>query len=164
VIEGVVAVVGREAIFASELRARAKPFLQQVDRDNPDDAAKRAAARAQATSALLDRMIEERLIAGAANKARIAVTPDEVDRALDTVASAQKLTRAALLRAAGDKGLQEQAYRDELRRQVLEGKVLMRRVKGYAVLSASERIEAMAKERDKLLAELRQRTFVERRL
>lgn len=167
VVERVVAVVGHEAIFSTELAARMKPITKQLEGRVPEGP-QRAAATEQATRALLDQLIDERLIAAAADMAKISVSREEVDRALEAVASSQKLTLAELLRAASDQGLSEAEYRAELRRQLLEGKLLARavnqRAKGGTPLTGSAFNAAMAKERERILNGLRERTFIEKRL
>lgn len=167
VIERVVAVVGHEAIFSTELDARMRPFRKQIEAKLPEGA-QRAAALQEATRTLLDQWIDERLIALAADRAKISVSREEIDRAMESIASTQKLTVAELLRAASSQGLTEAEYRAELRRQLLEGKVLARavtkRAKGGAPPTGSAFNEAMVRERDRLLEGLRQRTFIEKRL
>lgn len=130
VVERIVAVVGDDPILLSDLRARAKPFLLQVQqRVRPG--AEQAAAESQVFKDTLEVMIDQRLEAQAAERAGITVTPDEVENAFRNIASAQGLTAADLFREAKARsGLTEQEYRDEIRRQILEGKMLQLRVKG----------------------------------
>lgn len=167
VIERVVAVVGHEAIFSTELDARMRPLVKQIEAKDPDEP-QRVAAQEQAKRTLLDQLIDERLIAVAADKAKISVSREEIDRAMAAVASSQKLSLAELLRAAEDQGLSEAEYRAALRRQLLEGKLLAhavsQRAKGGTPPTGSGFNAAMATERDRLLNGLRQRTFIEKRL
>ena len=130
VVERIVAVVGDDPILLSELRARAKPFLLQVQqRVRPG--AEQAAAESQVFKDMLETMIDQRLEAQAAERAGITVTPDEVENAFRNIANAQGISTAELFREAkGRSGLTEQEYRDEIRRQILEGKMLQLRVKG----------------------------------
>jgi len=130
VVERIVAVVGDEPILLSELRARAKPFLLQVQaRVRPG--AEQAAAESQIFKDLLEKMIDERLEAQAAVRAGISVTPDEVENAFRNIAAAQGITTVELFKEARTRsGLTEQEYRDEIRRQIIEGKMLQLRVKG----------------------------------
>jgi peptidyl-prolyl cis-trans isomerase SurA len=130
VVERIVAVVGDHPILMSELRARARPFLIQIQqRVRPG--AEQAAAESQVFKDMLQKMIDEELEAQAAEKASITVTPDEVDSALRNIAASQNITVAELFRSARQSaGLTDQEYRDEMRRQILEGKMLQLRVRG----------------------------------
>jgi peptidyl-prolyl cis-trans isomerase SurA len=130
VVERIVAVVGDRPILMSELRTRARPFLIQIQQ-KVRSGAEQAAAESQVFKDMLQKMIDEELEAQAAEKASITVTPDEVDSALRNIAASQNITTAELFRAARQSaGLTEQEYRDEMRRQILEGKMLQLRVKG----------------------------------
>jgi peptidyl-prolyl cis-trans isomerase SurA len=75
-------------------------------------------------------LVDEELEEQAADKAKIAVTTDEVDRALQILAAQRGGTVADVVGVARLSGLSEQEYRAELRRQILEGKMLELRVKG----------------------------------
>lgn len=130
VVERVVAVVGDRPILLSQLRLRARPFLRQIQSRVPAGA-QQAAAESQVLKDLVEKMVDEELEAQAAEKAKVTVTPEEVDNAFRNVAASQRITVAALFREAYTKsGLSEQDYREEIKRQLLEGKMLQLRVKG----------------------------------
>jgi peptidyl-prolyl cis-trans isomerase SurA len=168
VIDRVVAVVDRDAILLSELRSRARPFVKQIEAAFPTDAARRIVGEDQMKRELLGKMIDERLIASEANRSQLEVHAEEVDLALRTIASTQNITAAQLMDAAREAGMNETEYRDEIRRQVLEGKVLQLRVvpriKGLAGYSETGRAERVEAERRAWLDELRQGRFIEVRL
>ena len=129
-VERVVAVIGDEAILLTDLRNRARPFLVQVYQKAPQGP-QRDAAQSKILQDLLEKMVEEELIGQASEKANIHVTPDEIDNAFRNIGAAQGMTVAQLFEEARTKsGLSEQDYRDEIRRQLLEGKMLQLRLKG----------------------------------
>jgi peptidyl-prolyl cis-trans isomerase SurA len=129
IVERVVAVVGERPILLSDLRHRARPFLYRIIAQSPD-AAQQAAHETEMFRELLSRMIDDRLEEHAADQAHLGVTPEEVDNALRNVAGQAKITVHELLMEAKRQGLTEQDYRDEIRRQVLEGKLIQLRVRG----------------------------------
>ncbi len=130
IVERVVAVIGEEPLLLSELRARAKPFLVQIQSKVPEGA-QRAAAESQVFRDLIEKMIDERLEAQAARKASIVVTSEEVDNAFRTIAQQQKISVEDVFRKARARsGVSEVEYREEIRRQLLEGKMIQLRVKG----------------------------------
>jgi len=129
IVERVVAVVGEQAILLSDLRDRARPFLLRVEQQSPDGA-QRAAATSQLYTQLLQRLIEEELEQKAANRANITVTPREIDDALARVAAQNNVSVEAIIDEATRSGLTEQSYRQELRRQLLETKLLSLRTQG----------------------------------
>lgn len=129
IIERIVAVVGERPILLSELRLRARPHLFRIamSTQNPSQ---QAAQESEMFRELLNRMIDERLEEQAADKAHLTVTPEEVDNGIKQVAAQAKMQPKDLVAEAKRQGLSEQDYRDEIRRQVLEGKLIQLRVRG----------------------------------
>ena len=141
IVERVVAVIGDRPILLSELRKRAKPFLLQIASRLPPGP-QQAAAETQVLKELIEKMIDDELEGQAADKGKVSVTADEIDAALRNIATAQSMTIPELVKSASRSGLTEQDYRDELRRQILEGKMLQLRVKGRVRIT-DEDVKAM---------------------
>lgn len=129
IIERIVAVVGEQAILLSELRERARPFLLRMEQQPTDDA-QRAAATSELYRRLVQRLVEEQLEQKAANRSNITVTPREIDDALTRIAQQNGVTVQRIMDEALSSGLSEQSYRQELRRQLLETKMLNLRIQG----------------------------------
>lgn len=137
VVERVVAVVGEQALLLSELRDRAKPFLLQLGQQAEDEA-HRAAATSQLYARLLQRMVEDELEQKAANRANLNVTAAEIDDALKRIAAQNGVPIARVVEEATKSGLTEQSYRQELRRQLLEAKLLNLRIQGRLRVSEDD--------------------------
>ena len=167
VIERIVAIVDDDVVLLSELRTRARPFQKQID-SATKPGPMRVAAESQMRRELLEKIIDERLLAREAQRRDVQVTPDDVDAALRTVASSQSVSVAQLMFAAQGAGLSERQYREELRRQLIEGRLVQARVlgriKGLSKLSEPARTERIEKERRAWMEELRSVAFVEVRL
>lgn len=129
VVERVVAVVGEDAILLSDLRERARPFLIRIQQQVPAGA-QRNAATSQVYREVLDRMIDERLEEKAANRARIVVTSREIDAAIERVAAQNGLPVEQLVSEAVRSGMTEQQYRDEMKRQLVDAKLMNLRLQG----------------------------------
>jgi peptidyl-prolyl cis-trans isomerase SurA len=127
--ERVVAVVGDHAILWSDMHQRARPYLLQI-RQRTSGSALLAAAESEMYKQLVEKLVDDRVEQQAADKAHLTVTPDEIDAALRTVAAQQGLTVQRLIEEATRAGLTPAEYRDELRHQLLEGKLLQLRVRG----------------------------------
>jgi peptidyl-prolyl cis-trans isomerase SurA len=84
---------------------------------------------------LLDRMIDDRLEEQQAEKARIVVTPEEIDRGIANIAAQAGASQgravdvAEVIAEMKRRGFQESDFRDEIRRQILEGKLIELRVR-----------------------------------
>jgi peptidyl-prolyl cis-trans isomerase SurA len=129
VIERVVAVIGDRAILLSDLRERALPFLIQIHHSVPTGA-QRNAAISQLYKTLIEKLVDEELEQRAAIQAKVSVSAKEVDEALARVASQNNLTVEKLLIEAQRSGLDATSYREELRRQLLQTKLINVRLQG----------------------------------
>lgn len=129
ITERVVAVVGDRPILLSELRHRARPQLEQIASASSSPV-EQLAAEPRVLSEVLNRLIDDRLVEQAADRAHLSVTAEEVDNGIRQVAAQSKLAPGDLIAEAKRHGLSEEDYREELRRQILEGKLVQLRVRG----------------------------------
>lgn len=127
VIERVVAVVNDDAIFLSELRRRAAPFLEQVLSGAGEG------ERQQRIDKLYDQflreLVDDQLIEQAARKLSIAVSSSEVDQAIENVRSQNNLSSEKFWEAVKGQGFTEKQYRADVRKQLLRLKVTNQRVR-----------------------------------
>ncbi|MGH7281635.1 MAG: peptidylprolyl isomerase [Polyangiaceae bacterium] len=127
IVERVVAVVGDRPILLTDLRKRARPFLIHILATTPNPT-QQAAQESDMYRDLLNRMIDDRLEEAAADKGHLVATSEEIDRGIRQKADSLNISVKELLAAAKQQGLSEQEYRDEIRRQILEGKLIQLRV------------------------------------
>lgn len=138
VVERVVAVVGEKPILLSELRRRATPELTLVAARTSGDTAQIAVAEPQIFKSTLDQLIDERLMEQQADRAHITVSLGQIDEAIRNKASALGLSTKDLLAIAVRQGFSEQDYRDEVRRQLLEGRLIQLRVAGRVTITETD--------------------------
>jgi len=129
IIERVVAVVGDRAILLSELLDRARPFQMQVYGSVPEGAS-RNAALSQLYKQLVERLVDEELQGREAAKSNITVSAEEIQSALERVAKQNDVSVEQLLDEAQKNGLSALEYRGEIRRQLLDAKMLNLRIQG----------------------------------
>ncbi len=122
VIERVVAVVNDDAIFLSELRRRAAPFLPRIMAAPTQ--AERMTAVEELYNQLLDRMVQEELFIQAADRMQVTVTRAEIDRAITNVQGQSRLSDDDFWAAVRGQGFTPDQYRADVRRQLLRLKVL----------------------------------------
>jgi peptidyl-prolyl cis-trans isomerase SurA len=138
IVERVVAVIGERPILLSELQYRARPYLHRIYAGATNEA-QVAAAKTEIEKELLSKMIDERIMESAADKAHLNVSAEEVDNAMRNVANQAHLTLPQLLEAVRhQEGLTESQYREELRRQITEGKLMQLRVRGRVRVTESD--------------------------
>lgn len=127
VVERIVAVVDEQPILLTELRQRARPFLLKIYATVP--APQQKVAEGEMYKELLGKLVDERVVARAADKLNVTVTTKEVDDAVKLKAQDLKVPVSDLLAEAGKQGLSESDYREEVRRELLFGKMLETRVR-----------------------------------
>jgi peptidyl-prolyl cis-trans isomerase SurA len=129
VVERVIAVVGDRPILLSELQTRSRPFLIRLAQSNVPPA-QQVAQESDIRRELVVRMVDEKLEEQAAEKAKINVTPDEIDRAIANVAGQSKVSiKEVYAESKRSLGLSEQEYREEIRRQILQEKLIQLRIR-----------------------------------
>ncbi|MFO0692599.1 MAG: SurA N-terminal domain-containing protein [Polyangiales bacterium] len=127
VVERVVAVVNDEAIFLSQLRTRAAPFLDRVMA--APSQTERIERLEQLYREVLDQLIDEELIKQTAASLSLRVTQAEIERALANVQQQNNLTPEQFWQAVREQGYTEAGYRADLQRQLLRMKVINQRVR-----------------------------------
>jgi peptidyl-prolyl cis-trans isomerase SurA len=129
VVERVVAVVNDDAIFLSELRTKAGPYLPRA-MGLPTEA-QRMAAIDQIYGQVLELLIQQRLVVQAAEEEDITVTSADVEQALTTVRTESGLSEAEFWEAVALQGYAtREEYRRDIRNQLIQYRVLNARVRG----------------------------------
>lgn len=168
VLDRIVAVVDRDCITRRELDRAMAPHRARIMAELSKDAAARERAVASVSKDVLTMLVERRLFAKEAERARVQVFDKEIEDALAALAAQNKLSRAELLKQAAQWGYSEAAYRDELAAQILEAKLI--NIEAGRRFPKDETATDQAKEarrveaRRLLVDELRQQYYVEVRL
>ena len=137
IVERIVAVIGERPILWSDVVRRAAAGRVQI-RLQTRDANVISVQEETLYRELLDHMIDERLEQQQADKAHLSVTQDEIDRGIENIAAqaqgqaqgeGRTVTSTQVIDEVKRRGLTEQDFRDEIRRQILEGKLIELRVR-----------------------------------
>ena len=136
VVERVVATVNNEAIFLSDLRARAVPFLPQIAEARTET--ERMARLKELYEELLDFLVDEKLINQIARASGIRVTEADVDMAIENLRLQNNLTEEQFQQALDQQGFTQAQYRRDLKRQLLRLKVMNERVRSRVNVTEEE--------------------------
>ncbi len=150
----VVAIVNGSEIRASDV-ARTLRIRDACDRPPwPGTAEER---RKLALEAAIDALLERQL----GKSLGTSVSDDEVDAAISKVGTKASIAAPELMVEATSRGISEAEYREEIRQQILEGRLVVR-FKGRPRVADHEafRLEAEARQRS-LLDELRGRARIQ---
>lgn len=136
VVERVVATVNNEAIFLSDLRKRAVPFLPQVA-EAPTET-ERMSRLKDLYEELLTLLIDEQLIRQLASSSGIRVTEADIDNAIENLRMQNNMTEEEFTEALEQQGLTQSQYRKDLKRQLIRLKVMNERVRSRVNVTEEE--------------------------
>jgi len=151
VVERVVAVVNDEIILETELEQTAAAVYRGPDPDSSEGRKQWEETKHKA----LDQMIDGKLVQQQAVELKLAVTPDEVDRAIQQVKDQNHLDDATFRQALEQQGFTIEGYRKTLKKQILELKVVNTAVRSRVTVSDDE-VKTYYKQNEKLVAGDRQ--------
>ena len=136
VIERVVATVNNEAIFLSDLRKRAVPFLPKVAEASTET--ERMSLLKELYDELLNYLIDEQLIRQLATSSGVRVTDADVDLAIENLRMQNNMTEAQFQEALDAQGFTQAQYRKDLKRQLVRLKVMNERVRSRVNVTEEE--------------------------
>jgi peptidyl-prolyl cis-trans isomerase SurA len=126
-VDRIVAVVNEDVITLSELDATTKPYLSGQEATPPEK-------RASLMQAALDSLIAEKLIQQQIREAKLDVSADDVERAIDDIAKQNHLTRDDLKGALESRGMSMAQYKADLEKQLLRLKLVDLKVRSRVVV------------------------------
>jgi len=136
VIERVVATVNNEAIFLSDLRKRAVPFLPQVAEASTET--ERMSRLKELYDELLTYLVDEQLIRQLATSSGVRVTDADVDNAIENLRMQNNMTEEQFQQALDAQGFTTAQYRQDLKRQLVRLKVMNERVRSRVNVTEEE--------------------------
>jgi peptidyl-prolyl cis-trans isomerase SurA len=136
-VERVVAVVADKAILLSDLHQRARPFQVQIYANVPEGASRNVAI-SRLYKELVEKLVDEELQGREAVRANITVSAQEVQAAVERVAKQNEVSVEQLFEEAQKTGMSLADYRQEIRRQLLDAKMLNLRVQGRMRISEDD--------------------------
>ena len=136
VVERVVATVNNEAIFLSDLRKRAVPFLPQIAEASTET--ERMSLLKELYEDLLTFLVDEQLIRQLAGSSGIRVTDADVDSAVENLRLQNNMTEEEFQKALESQGLSQTQYRQDLKRQLIRLKVMNERVRSRVNVTEEE--------------------------
>ena len=133
-VSRIVAVVNGDMITSRELERAVKPeFIgQQIDPQKKPELAK------MVRDAVLDRMINEKILMQQAEKDGIKIADDEIDGTIESLIKESQLSREDFFKQMAKDGVTEKQLRDRARLQMLTQRVMSRNVVNKVVVTEEE--------------------------
>lgn len=135
VVSRIAAVVNKDIITTNQLDQKLQEQLAKQERQ--PSPAQLGALRQE----MLSRMIEETLVEQRIKALNLRVSEEEIETALLDVQKKNQLTREALQEAVTVQGLDFDAYRENLRKQILRYKLIGEEVRSQVEVSEREVVE-----------------------
>ncbi len=133
IVDKVVAVVNEDAITLSELEEEAAGLYRAIAKEKTDIPL--VEALEQAREMTLNTMIDQRLIEQRAKQYRVSVTDEEIDAAYERMRTGFSLSPNEFRRKLVSSGMTEELYRNKLKSQVLQNKLLSYDVRSKIVIT-----------------------------
>lgn len=122
IVNRVVAVVNNDVITLYDLNEQGADLFRRIRQKVPAEQQEEALRRAR--QELLSALIDKRLIEQRAKKEKITVSDEELDTAIKRILARNHMDRKEFLHDLKLNGASEAAYRDRLRTQILQSKLI----------------------------------------
>jgi len=139
VVDRTVAIVNEDSITLSEVNELGKSFFQKISEETPADRLNEALQQARKT--VIDKLIDKKLLMQEAKKYNLRVSDEEVESALQRVIVNNKSTMEQFRKEISSMGLSEKQYRENLREQILNSKLINHEVRSKVVISEDQIID-----------------------
>lgn len=139
VVDRVVAIVNDDVITLSEVNEEGKPLLQRVAENVP--ASELADALQQARKTIIEKLIEKKIMLQEAAKAKISISDDEVQMALDRILEKNKTSIEQFREEMAKLGMTEAQYRENLKEQVLSSKLVNLEIRSKVIIPEDKIID-----------------------
>jgi parvulin-like peptidyl-prolyl isomerase len=135
-VDRIVAVVNEDIIILSEFNAAFEPYRKRID--DTYKGSERDAALAESRKAFLNRLIDASLIEQEARKNGISVKDEEVMAAIKDMTDRRNVALEDLAKELAKEGVSLQAYKKDIREQMVRMRLLRREIKSKLMVTDQE--------------------------
>ena len=132
-VDRVVAVVNEDVITMSDVNEEGKAFFQKITEQAPAD--ELASALRRAREDVLNGLIDKKLIAQEAARQKVTVADEELDAAFKQMSANNKMSPEQFRDQLKRIGMTEPVYRENLRNQILQSKLLNYEVRSKIIIT-----------------------------
>ena len=133
-VDRIVAVVNDEVISLYELDQVAGPYIEQVQNSQyPSDVERRLVFEVR--QKVLNQLIDQALTDQELERQGIDVGEPEIDAAIERVKESRYLTDEQLRRSLEEQGITYEAYREQVKKQILRARLVNREIKSKIVIT-----------------------------
>lgn len=121
IIDRSVAIVNNEVITLSEVNELGEPLFQRIAQQTPPEHLQEALQ--QARIAVIEKLIDQKLLLREAARYNITISEQEIDNAIKNIIARNQTSREELVKEINRMGMSEEEYREDLREQILKSKL-----------------------------------------
>jgi len=136
VLERIVAVVNNDVITLSELEETAKPIIEQVKQSSLP--AEREEKEQKARRAVLDQLIENKLLEQEIKNRKVEVSERDIDAAIEQIKQQNQVSENELKAILAKDGITFPAYRRRIRDDIGKMRLISREIKSKIVLKEED--------------------------
>ena len=137
IVDRIVAVVNEDIILLSDLNQRLKPYTDRIDSAGYSEE-QRKQMTYKVREDMINRMIEEKLTDQEISRLQIEVTDEEINKTLERIKEVNYYTDQDLRDALQREGLTMEAYRKDLKEQLLRTKLVNEQVRSKIVITNAD--------------------------
>jgi peptidyl-prolyl cis-trans isomerase SurA len=137
VVDRIVAVVNDEIITLYDLNKTLKPYEQNIQAlGYPPEKLRETLFKLR--SDLLNKLVEQKLADQQIKKNKLTISMEEIDLTIERIKESRSYTDEDLRAGLAEQGLTIEEYRENLKKQLLRGKLVNREVKSKIVITREE--------------------------
>jgi peptidyl-prolyl cis-trans isomerase SurA len=136
VVDRIVAIVNDDVITLSELNATFEPYMKRIEAQLAGQDREKVVAEGK--TAILNRMIDNKLIEQEAKKSGIVVKDDEIMGVVRDLLKSRNMQMPDLLQALSKDGMTFDGYKQELKEQLQRQQLVRREIRSKLVVTDDE--------------------------
>jgi peptidyl-prolyl cis-trans isomerase SurA len=137
IVDRIVAVVNDEIITLYDLNETLKPYEENIQAlGYPPEKARQTLFKLRAD--LLNKLVDQKLTDQQIKKNNLTISAQEIDMTIERIKESRSYTDEDLRAGLAEQGLTIEEYRENLKKQLLRGKLVNREVKSKVVITSAE--------------------------
>ncbi len=137
VIDRIVAIVNNDIVTLVQLSKETAPYIEKIESSGYSEEKKNEAVK-QINNKILMAMVDRSLTQQEAQKYRITVSDTEIENALENIKKERSYSQEEFENALKKEGRTIKEYREDIRKQILQSKLINNAVKSKVVVTESE--------------------------
>ena len=137
IVDRIVAIVNEDIITLVELNKATRAYSRKIEASGKSEAEK-LKLMAELRAKMLDRLIDKSLTRQEAQRYHAAVSETELDDAIETFKRQKSLSQENLEALLAKDGISYEDYREGIRKQLLQSKIIARAVKSKVIVTKEE--------------------------